>query len=121
MAEAISRRIAVLTPGGGHEGEIASPTADDHREVNRNLIFVALVAALVFIGCCLFYVWSQHQIISLRYETSEAAREEQALLQENKRLRLELASLKAPGRIERMAQHELGLVAPQKEQLIIVR
>jgi cell division protein FtsL len=121
VAEAISRRIAVLTPGGEREGEGASPSAAGHREVNRNLIFVVLVVALVFIGCCLFYVWSQHQIISLGYETSEAAREEQTLLQENKRLRLELASLKAPGRIERMAQHELGLVAPQKEQLIIVR
>ena len=121
MAEAISRRIAVLTPGGEREGDVASPSAAGHREVNRNLIFVVLVVALVFIGCCLFYVWSQHQIISLGYETSEAAREEQTLLQENKRLRLELASLKAPGRIERMAQHELGLVAPQKEQLIIVR
>jgi cell division protein FtsL len=121
VAEAISRRIAVLTPGGEREGEVASLTAADNREVNRNLIFVVLVVALIFIGCCLFYVWSHHQIISLGYETSEAAREEQTLLQENKRLRLELASLKAPGRIERMAQHELGLVAPQKEQLIIVR
>jgi hypothetical protein len=32
-----------------------------------------------------------------------------------------MASLKAPGRIERMAQQELGLAPPQKEQLIIVR
>jgi len=36
-------------------------------------------------------------------------------------LRLELAALKAPSRIERMASRELGLVNPQKEQLIIVR
>ena len=67
------------------------------------------------------FVFGHHQFTFLGYETSEAARDEQALLQENKQLRLELASLKAPGRIERMAQNELGLVAPQKEQLIIVR
>ena len=121
MAEAVSRRIAVLTAGREPEGEMASPAAAGSREAHRNLIFVVLAAALVLIGCSLFYVWSHHQIISRGYETSDAAREEQALLQENKRLRLELASLKAPGRIERMAQHELGLVAPQKEQLIIVR
>jgi len=121
VAEAVSRRIAILIPGREREGKAASPTAAGSREVNRNLIFVVLGVALVFIGCSLFYVWFHHQFTSLGYETSEAAREEQALLQENKRLRLELASLKAPGRIERMAQHELGLVAPQKEQLIIVR
>lgn len=121
MAGAISKRIAVLTPGREREYEDASPAAAESKEVNRNLIFVVLVGALVFIACSLFYVWSHHQIISLGYETSQAAQEEQALQQENNRLRLELASLKAPGRIERMAQEELGLVPPQKEQLIIVR
>jgi cell division protein FtsL len=121
VAEAISKRIAVLTPGREREDEGVFPAAAGPREVNRNLIFVVLVGALVFIGCSLFYVWSHHQIVSLGYETSEAAREEQALQQENNRLRLELASLKAPGRIERMAQQELGLAPPQKEQLIIVR
>jgi cell division protein FtsL len=121
MAEAISKRIAVLPPGRERPYAGSSVAAAGSREVNRNLIFVVLVGALVFIGCSLFYVWSHHQIISLGYETSEAAREEQALLQENNRLRLELASLKAPGRIERVAQQELGLVPPQKEQLIIVR
>lgn len=120
MAEAISKRIAVLTPGREQEVGGASPAAES-KEVNRNLVFVVLVGALVFIGCSLFYVWSHNQIISLGYETSEAAREEQTLQQENNRLRLELASLKAPGRIERMAQRELGLAPPQKEQLIIVR
>ena len=119
MAEAVSKRIAVPIPG--REGEARLGAAAGDREVNRNLVFVVLVVAAVFIGCSLFYVWSHHQILSLGYETSEAAREEQRLLQENNRLRLELASLKAPGRIERMAQQELGLVPPQKEQLIIVR
>jgi cell division protein FtsL len=121
VAEAVSRRISILTPGPARQSEAAFPAGAAPREANRNLIFIVLVAAMAVIACSLFYVWAHHQIISLGYETSEAAREEQALLQENKRLRLELASLKAPGRIERMAQHELGLVAPQKEQLIIVR
>jgi len=121
MAEAITKRIAVLTPGREREDGASSPAAAESKEVNRNLIFVVLVGALVFIGCSLFYVWSHNQIVSLGYETSEAAREEQTLQQENNRLRLELASLKAPGRIERMAQQELGLAPPQKEQLIIVR
>lgn len=121
MAEAISKRIPVLAPGREPQVEAPSASADIAREVNRNLIFVVLMVALVFIGCSLFYVWSHHQILSLGYETSQGAREEQSLLEENKRLRLELASLKAPSRIERMAQQQLGLGTPQKEQLIIVR
>jgi cell division protein FtsL len=121
MAEAISKRIAVLTPGRVQAGETSFPAGSRVKEVNRNLIFVALVVALVFIGCSLFYVWSHHQIIALGYETSQFTQEEQELLQANKKLRLELAALKSPGRIERMALQELGLVSPQREQLIIVR
>ena len=121
MAEVISKRIVVIAGGREQEAESPSRAESRSREVNRNLIFVALVLGLVFIGCSLFYVWSHHQIIALGYETSQATREEQELLQENKKLRLKLAGLKAPGRIERMASHELGLVSPQKEQLIIVR
>ena len=121
MAEAISKRIPVLSPGREREEKATSTAEDDVREVNRNLIFVVLVVALVFIVSSLFYVWSHHQIISLGYETSQASREEQAYLQENKQLRLEVAALKAPGRIEKMAQQQLGLGIPQREQLIIVR
>jgi len=121
VAEAVSRRIAILTPGQEREGEVATLAEASSREVNRNLIFVVLVVALVFTGSSLFYVWSHHQIISLGYETSQATRDEQTLLQENKWLRLELAALKAPSRIEKMAQQQLGLGTPQKEQLIIVR
>lgn len=121
MAEAISKRISVLSPGREGKEKAASRGEEVAREVNRNLIFVVLVVALVFIGSSLFYVWSHHQIISLGYETSQATRDEQTLFQENKRLRLELAALKAPSRIEKMAQQHLGLGTPQKEQLIIVR
>ena len=121
MAEVISKQIAVITPGREQEAGFSSQTESRPKEVNRNLIFMALVVALVFIGCSLFYVWSHHQIISLGYETSQATREEGELLQENKKLRLELAALKSPSRIERMASQELGLVSPQKGQLIIVR
>ena len=115
MAEAISKRIAVSSVGKAQEA------SSQPQEVNRNLAFVALVVALVFIACSLFYVWAHHQMISLGYEISQRNQEEQVLLKENKKLRLELAALKSPSRIESMALKELGFVNPQKEHLIIVR
>ena len=120
MAEAIYKRMAVGPMERAAEGG-ASHSETSARGVNRDLVAVALVVAMVFIGCSLFYVWSHHQGIALGYATSQATLEEQKLLQENKRLRLELAALKSPSRIERLAVKELGLVQPQKEQLIIVR
>ncbi len=113
MAEAVYRRIAVQTSREQAAGVQA-------KGINRNLAFVAL-AALVLIACSLFYVWTQHQILTLGYEISQTAREEQELLHRNQKLRLELAALKSPARIESMALNELGFVNPKKEQLIIVR
>jgi cell division protein FtsL len=115
MAEAIYKRIAIS------KAESDEEAASRSKGVDRNLIFVALMVAFVFLGCALFYVWAHHQVISLSYEISKASQEEQNLVQVNKKLRLELASLKSPKRIENMAVKDLGLVNPQKEQLIIVR
>ena len=116
--EEIAKRISVLPVS---EARGAREAESRPREVNRNLIFLVLALSIVFIACSLIYVWSHQQIIYLGYENSRATYEGQQLLQENKRLRVELAALKSPSRIERIALQELGLVNPKKEQLIIVR
>jgi len=41
--------------------------------------------------------------------------------QENKELILEIATLKSPKRIERIAREELKLLPPKEEQIIILR
>jgi len=115
MAETVYKQIAIRR--SEQEREAGSLL----RGVNRNLALVALVVALTFIGCSLFSVWAHHQVISLGYQISRASQEEQDLLRENKKLRLELAALKSPQRIENIALKELGFATPQKEQLIIVR
>lgn len=117
MAEAIYKPIAVSNPEREPEASFPFPL----KWVNRHLALLALAIALAFIGCSLFNVWAHHQVISLGYEISQASQEEQDLLQENKKLRLELAALKSPRRIENVALKELGFINPQKQQLIIVR
>jgi cell division protein FtsL len=117
MAEAIYKPIAVISQEREQEATSSSPI----KGVNRHVSLLALSVALVFIGCSLFSVWAHHQVISLGYEISRASEEEQELLKESKKLRLELAALKSPKRIENMALKDLGFINPQKEQLIIVR
>ncbi len=114
MAETTVRRIPV-----GSTSEVAASSPS--QEASRNLVFVALAITFLFFACSLFYVWAHHQIVSLGYEISQAQQEEQELLKTNKRLRLELAALKSPSRIEGKALREFGFVKADKEQLIIVR
>jgi cell division protein FtsL len=117
MAEAIYKPIAVSSPEREPEADSSFPV----KGVGRNFPFLSLAAAMVFIGCSLFSVWAHQQVISLGYEISRASDEGQDLQKENIRLRLELAALRSPKRIENMALKDLGFINPQKEQLIIVR
>lgn len=114
MAEAIYKQIAI----GERIKEEVRPQA---KGVDRNLLFLAIIIAFLVISCSLFYVWAHHQIISLGYEISRVSQEEERLIEENKKLRLELAMLKSPDRLEKKALQELGFVTPQNGQIIIVR
>jgi cell division protein FtsL len=115
MAEVVSKTVAI-----GHADPVREASAAA-RGVDRSLVLVTLVVAVVFLGCALFSVWAHHQVISLGYEISKANQEEQELLQMNKKLRLEVAALKSPNRIQGTAMRDLGFANPQKDQLIIVR
>ena len=85
------------------------------------LIILFAVLMLVFIGSSLFYVWSRIQVIQLGYEISNTLKEERVLTETNKKLRLEIATLKSYTRIEKLAVEELRMAKPKPEQVIVIR
>ena len=85
-------------------------------------LVLCLILILIFFICwSLFYVWSRIQVIRLGYEISNSLKEERALAEANKRLRLEIATLKSYARIEKLAIEELKMVKPKPEQIIVIR
>jgi cell division protein FtsL len=89
--------------------------------IKLNLLFLFILLILFSIGGSLFYVWSRIQVIQLGYEISNALKEERALIEANKRLRLEIATLKSYARIEKFAVEELRMAKPKPEQVIVIR
>ncbi len=87
--------------------------------VNRIFFFVLFL--LFLIGGSLFYVWSRIQVIQLGYEISNALKVERALTEANKRLRVEIATLKSYARIEKLAVEELRMAKPRPDQVIVIR
>lgn len=83
------------------------------------ILFAALM--FFFIGGSLFYVWSRIQVLQLGYEISNVLKAERALIEANKKLRLEIAILKSYGRIEKLAVEELKMTKPKPEQVIVIR
>jgi cell division protein FtsL len=89
--------------------------------IKLNVLILITLLTLFFTGGALLYVWSRIQVIRLGYEISDALKEERRLTEANKKLRLEIATLKSCPRIERFAAEELRMAKPKPEQVIVIR
>lgn len=81
----------------------------------RILFLVAFMAIL-----SLFYIWSRVQIVQYGYEINDLKKQQHKLTEENKKLKVEVATLKSPQRIESIAIQKLKMQAPQKEQFRVM-
>ncbi|MDD2850724.1 MAG: cell division protein FtsL [Desulfuromonadaceae bacterium] len=80
-----------------------------------------MICMIVFTIVSVFHVWSRFKLVDLNLQVSEISRQLHEAEQEQKRLKLEAASLMAPARIEMIAKNDLGLALPTKQQIIQVR
>jgi cell division protein FtsL len=89
--------------------------------IKSNLLMLFILLMLFLIGSSLFYVWSRIQVIQFGYEISNALKQERSLTEENKKLRVEIATLKSYARIEKLAVQELRMAKPKPDQVIVIR
>lgn len=75
---------------------------------------------VVFIGQLLFYTWCRVQCVRIGYEIAGQTAEHQEMMALQNSLRIELARLKSPERIAKIAGRELGLKTPDPEQMIVI-
>lgn len=82
----------------------------------RECLRLVALGALVT-GCALLYTWQHFQCIQLSYQL-EALKTQQAEARGlNQQLRLEVAGLRDPMRIDVIARRQLGLTAPAASQI----
>ena len=87
---------------------------------NPKLLAAWLIFMGLFISELLFYTWCRVQSIQVQYEISELTAEQQRLVMMQDNLKIELARLKSPQRITKIAKQQLGLILPTNKQLILV-
>lgn len=80
-----------------------------------------MICMIVFTIVSVFHVWSRFKLVDLNLQISEISRQLNEAGQEQKRLKLEAASLKSPSRIEAIAKNELGMALPTEQQIIHVK
>ena len=72
-----------------------------------------LVSALVAVG--VFHVWSHTRVTAAGYRLGELQRTQESLRAERNRLEVEVATLRAPGRLESFARARLGMARVERE------
>jgi len=77
-----------------------------------------MVLLLIFVGELLIYTWCRVQYVNVGYELSRVTAKHAALVTLQNSLKVELARLKSPARIEKIARDKLGLVRPTADQVI---
>ena len=87
---------------------------------SRWRLFGGIFLGLVLIAAILVHVWLRLQVVRMGYVLSTTSRLQTRLEQENRELKVELATLMSPDRLEVLARQRLGLIAPEKGQIIVL-
>ena len=95
-----------------------SPRAD--RAGGRRRFVVVAFLALALIGVVLVHVWLRLQVVHMGYVLSSASKLQSRLEQKNRELKIELATMTSPDRLESLARRRLGLKPPEKGQIIVL-
>lgn len=82
----------------------------------RECVRLVSLGALLAL-CALLYAWQHFQAIQLRYDLESLRNEQSQAAELNQELRLEVAGLRSPGRIDVIARRQLGLTVPVPGQV----
>ncbi len=86
----------------------------------RKTSAMAVTLGMLLMLCFFVFIWVRIYVLELGYRMSKVMQQHEQLLEENKKLRIERASLIAPSRIERVARTELGMVVPKNDQVVVL-
>jgi cell division protein FtsL len=103
-----SKRTEFHTVKRIDNSRLARPIASDRlREMARLILLGAMLAA-----AALIYAWQHFEYLQLRYRVESLKSERSQASELNQQLKLEMAGLRAPSRIDEIARRQLRLTAP---------
>ncbi len=100
-------------------------TMNNHKKGKRGLglttrqVVIAIIMLIILTISGIGYVWSSFEGIRLGYDLSALKRKQMRLMEENERLRLELATLKSPQYLEE-AIKGMGFKIPEPKQIVVI-
>lgn len=93
------------------------------REVDRvrqRELWRSMAIGVFLVAVLLLSAWQHFELLQLGYQIPPMQQERASELEINRRLRLEIETLRAPERIERIATEQLNLIAPSSDEAVVI-
>ena len=104
------------------EEVIRGNVRSDEKKVTSEFKYSPFIfVTLVFMAVALVYVWSHIRMTELEYMIAEEMSIKERLMEEQRKLKVEIATLKSPQRLEAIAKEKLHMAYPTRDQVIILK
>ncbi len=97
-----------------------NPIVREVDETRQRELWKSVAIAGFFVLAALFAALQHFELLRHGYRLEEMERDKTAAEEDARRLRVEIAVLKSPQRIEQVATRKLHLVAPSREDAIVL-
>jgi cell division protein FtsL len=89
-------------------------------EARQRQLWRSVGIGVLLVGVLLFSAWQKFQLLQHGYQMESLQRQRAEEEEVNRHLRLEIETLRSPGRIEQLATRKLHLVQPPADKAIVI-
>ena len=97
-----------------------NPIVREVDEARHKQLWQSVGVGVVLVLVLMFSAWQHFELLRHGYRLEQMQRERAAEEEINRHLRLEIETLRAPQRIEKLATDRLGMVAPGSDEAIVL-
>jgi cell division protein FtsL len=97
-----------------------NPIVREIDEARQQELWRSVAVGVFMVSVLMFSAWQHFELLRHGYEVERMQRERAAEQELNRQLRLEIATLRSPARIERLALDKLRLVAPGRDDTVVI-
>jgi len=97
-----------------------NPIVREVDEARQREMWKSVGIAGFLVAVLLFSAWQHFELLRHGYQIEQLQRDRAAEEETTRRLRLEIETLKSPKRIEALAIDQLHLVAPSRDEAIVI-
>jgi len=97
-----------------------NPIVREVDEARQRELWTTVAVASVLVVALLLSAWQRTELLRHGYRVEQLQKDRAAEEELNRHLKLEIETLRAPARIEKLATERLHLVAPSRDEAIVI-